>query len=67
MIKVWILIAFLSGDAGHYGINGPLLIDNIASHSECEKLRTLVRDLNATQPGVTLGVDARCVEVQKVK
>jgi hypothetical protein len=38
MVKVWVLMAFMSMLDGHGGNGGPIVIDNIATLSECNRL-----------------------------
>lgn len=38
MVKVWVLMAFMSMYDGRGGNGGPVVIDNIASKSECERV-----------------------------
>ena len=61
MIKVWILIAMLSGDS-RTATNGITIVDNIASKSECERISEHVKSLSDSSY-----IRARCVEVWKVK
>lgn len=63
MIKVWVLIAYMW--TGYSG--GPLVIDNIASESECERLAQNIRVLSKGETGFYSYSPSRCVEVWKVK
>lgn len=61
MIKVWVLIAYMwTGNAG-----GPLVIDNIASQQECERVAENIRYM--TRDTLLNGTPTRCVEVWKIK
>ena len=58
MIKVWVLIFYVSG----YNAGGPATIDNLASVEECQRVLKLVTQSN------NFPIDrSRCIEVVKVK
>lgn len=66
MIKVWILIVLLSGDTRGYNANGPLVIENIASQSECQRVLAHVKDMDDPKNLRWWAGSYRCVEVWKV-
>ena len=63
MIKVWVLIAYMW--AGYAG--GPVIIDNIASKSECERLVQSIKYLSSSDSRLYSNPPSTCIEVWKVK
>lgn len=62
MIKVWVLMMYLTSWNTYAGAGGPAVIDNIASKSECERLASYyIENIPADYRKYT------CVEVWKVK
>lgn len=64
MIKVWILIAMFArsyGSNSDYG--GPIIVDNIANRSECERVADNYNAINNQR----FTLEYRCIEVWKVK
>jgi hypothetical protein len=56
MVKVWMLYLFMN----YVNAGGPMVIDNIASYSECRRVQLVM----AQRPYYN---DSQCIEVWKVK
>lgn len=54
-IVVWVLVAYTDG----YNAGGPLVVDNIATKAECERLAARIKYLGDE-------TEAVCTQVQKV-
>lgn len=58
MIKVWILVFFLSGPNNSDG-GGPAVIDNIRSVQECQRIEKIILDMG------NYNTRTKCIEVIK--
>lgn len=61
MVKVWVLMMYLTTWNTYGGAGGPVVIDNIASKAECERLMSYVYQ-NLSKVDTRSAV---CVEVWK--
>lgn len=63
MTMVWILIVMMYGYTNNYGVNGVVIVDNIADKANCERVAEhfKVMDLNYKK------ADTRCVQVVKIR
>jgi hypothetical protein len=57
-MTVWVLVFYMAGYSG----GGPAVIDNIATMQECERIRTAVMEIRASQNNT-----ARCIQVRKIR
>jgi hypothetical protein len=63
MVKVWILIAmFARYNGSNSDFGGPIVIDNIASSSECERVAANYKTVNSS----IFTLEYKCIEVWKV-
>lgn len=66
-VVVWVLIIVLHGSGSYVGYQpAPLVIDNIASQSNCEALKSII--VSTVEPDESArGVYGKCIQVRKVK
>ncbi len=66
MTSVWTLLIYVAvGTQTHGSSGGPLIIDNIASHAECERVAGEIHGEFQKLGSALMQTKSKCLEVKK--